>query len=206
LFREIEVLEEWSTYFREKKKPVLIHAAEGEILGKQSIDAFGKREIEVIIERIKPDTIIHGTKLTSEEISMLTEKNVAAVLCPRSNARFMTGFPPVKELLEEVTCALGTDNVFAVNNNLFEEMRYLFYRSLENKVMIDPEKLLLMATVNGGKAIKQPVGQLSEGFKASFLGLNLSTPQTMESENLFTKIVLRGDARNLAFQVVNGER
>ena len=52
----------------------------------------------------------------------------------------------------------------------------------------------------------EPVLQLSEGFKASFLGLNLSTPQTMESENLFTKIVLRGDARNIAFQIVNGEK
>ncbi|MHA1910633.1 MAG: amidohydrolase family protein [Candidatus Kariarchaeaceae archaeon] len=205
LFREIEVLEEWSTFFRKKKKPVLIHAAEGEMLGKQSFDTFRKREIEVIIERLKPDTIIHGTKLTLEEVSMLAENNIAAVLCPRSNARFMTGFPPIKELLEEVTCALGTDNVFAVNNNLFEEMRYLYYRSLEEKVMIDPKELLLMATVNGGKAIKQQVGQLSEGYKANFLGLNLSTPQTMESENLFTKIVLRGDARNIAFQIVNGK-
>ena len=91
-------------------------------------------------------------------------------------------------------------------NNLFEEMRYLYYRSLENKVMIDPKDLLLMATVNGGKAIKQQVGQLSEGFKATFLGLNLNTPQTRESENLFTKIVLRGDAGNIAFQIVNGKR
>ncbi|MCG3218050.1 MAG: amidohydrolase family protein, partial [Candidatus Heimdallarchaeota archaeon] len=171
LFREIEVLEEWSTFFKKKNKPVLIHAAEGEILGQQSFDTFGKREIEVIIERIKPDTIIHGTKLTSEEVSLLAEKNIATVLCPRSNARFMIGFPPVEELLEEVTCALGTDNVFAVNNNLFEEMRYLYYRSLEKKVMIDPKNLLLMATVNGGEAIKQPVGQLSVGYKVNMLGV-----------------------------------
>ncbi|MCG3219718.1 MAG: hypothetical protein KAR35_11935, partial [Candidatus Heimdallarchaeota archaeon] len=58
---------------------------------------------------------------------------------------------------------------------------------------------------NGGEAIKQPVGQLSEGYKVNMLGVNLSSPQTKGSENLYSKIVLRGDARNIAFQIVNGE-
>ena len=57
------------------------------------------------------DAVIHGTHLSDSDLELLAEKEVALILCPRSNLWHGLGIPPVREALSRLDLVgLGSDN------------------------------------------------------------------------------------------------
>ena len=70
-----------------------------------------------------PDDGFHRV-FRPREVVRVADQSVPIVTCPRANAVLGVGRPPVRELLDHATVALGTDNVMLNPPNMFREMAY----------------------------------------------------------------------------------
>jgi cytosine/adenosine deaminase-related metal-dependent hydrolase len=138
-------------------------------------------------------TIIHGNYLEASEIECLASSGAGVVYCPRSHAFFGHDSHPVADLLAAgVTVALGTDSL-ASNQSLsmLEELAFL----RRARPDLAPVDLLRMATVNGARALKLPVGDLRPGHGADLIAIQCPGTRSERDvlANLFageTKLVL----------------
>lgn len=119
-----------------------------------------------------PALLVHGVQFDDAAIRALARAGASVVLCPRSNARLGVGRAPVESYLcQGVNLALGTDSMASnASLSLWDEMEYA--RDVYGPA-IDPLQLLIMATVNGARALRidDRIGTLTEGKEASFLVL-----------------------------------
>ncbi|MEJ2277620.1 MAG: amidohydrolase family protein [Candidatus Lokiarchaeota archaeon] len=88
-----------------------------------------KRNLNLFNEILQDDLIdifVHGTQFQRYELERIKKKSL--ILCPRSNAYFGVGLPPINEIFDlKIPIALGTDNIMANSPNLFEELRFTYY-------------------------------------------------------------------------------
>jgi len=147
---------------REAGKPFAIHAGE--------VDAD---DINPAMD-LEPDHLVHMVHAESMHLERVEDSGTPVVVCPRSNLVTGVGLPPVPELLERTTVALGTDNVFLNSPSMFREMAFTV-----KLFDIDAPAVLRMATAAG----------------AELAGLNCGTITPGREARLF---VLDGDSDNLA--------
>ena len=89
-----------------------------------------------------------------------------------------SGFAPIPEMLDMgINVALGTDGAASNNNlNLFEEMHLaaIIHNGFRhNAVIMKPEQVLRMATVNGAKMQgRDDTGRLEVGKKADIIAVD----------------------------------
>ncbi len=163
------------------------------------------------------DVIVHGTQFQEEDLKKILKKKMALVLCPRSNAYFGVGFPPLTEVFKlKIPISLGTDNVMANNLDLFEELRYLYLISrnlanIKNKENLNAKELLKMVTINAAKNfhIEREIGSISEGKYANFFLINLKDPNffsnKLDKNNIYPLIVQRTKSENIIKTYIKGE-
>ena len=60
---------------------------------------------------LDPDLLVHMVHAEREHLERVAAESVAVAVCPRANAVLDVGTPPIRELLDRATVALGTDNV-----------------------------------------------------------------------------------------------
>ncbi|MER3602102.1 MAG: hypothetical protein C4339_05210 [Nitrososphaerota archaeon] len=165
-------LKELSSYVMARGALLALHAAEGRMTREASRALTGRDELERALE-LRPRFIVHGAALAPEEARLLAEGGVGLVLCPRSNASFGLGLPPLQELLEAgVKLGLGTDNVMVNEPDLFREMEFLSkaYRLQRASPRgPEPRALLKMATLGGAELLGLPSEGLEEGAPANLL-------------------------------------
>ncbi len=125
-----------------------------------------------------PTGAAHCVAVTPADMEILKRKGVTAIHNPTSNMKLGSGFAPVPELLDMgVNVALGTDGA-ASNNNLtmFEEMHLaaIIHNGFRhNAVIMQPEQVLRMATVNGAKMQgRDDTGRLEVGKKADIIAVD----------------------------------
>ncbi|PSP48693.1 nucleoside deaminase [Halobacteriales archaeon QH_7_69_31] len=147
---------------REAGKPFAIHAGE--------VDAD---DIDPAMD-LEPDHLVHMVHAESMHLERVEDSGTPVVVCPRSNLVTGVGLPPVPDLLERTTVALGTDNVFLNSPSMFREMAYT-----AKLFDVDAAEVLRMATAAG----------------AEIAGLNCGTISSGREARLF---VLDGDSDNLA--------
>jgi cytosine/adenosine deaminase-related metal-dependent hydrolase len=123
---------------------------------------------------LDPDFLVHMVHPESVHLDRLEDEAVPVVICPRSNLVTKVGVPPVRELLDRTTVALGTDNVFLNSPSMFREME--FTAKLAD---VSATEVLRMATRSG----------------AEIAGLNCGTIEPGREARL---VVLDGDSDNLA--------
>jgi cytosine/adenosine deaminase-related metal-dependent hydrolase len=126
-----------------------IHAAEYEKLQKDSVSKFGKTEVERAID-CGFDQLIHVTAPIKKDLDLIAKVNKSLVLCPRSNAMFANGFPPLFNIIKKgIKPLIGTDNIMINSPNMFRELEYTL-KSMRaiNKSFIDPKEVLKMSTSN----------------------------------------------------------
>ena len=147
----------------ERGKPFGIHAGERD---PDDIDgAFG----------YEPDFLVHMVHAREEDLARLEETGTPVVACPRCNLVIGVGKPPVEELVDATTVALGTDNVMLNVPSVWREMEFV-----SKHYDLPDEEVLRMATVNGARALGlEDTGTIEEGARARL-------------------VVLRGD-RSLAY-------
>lgn len=123
---------------------------------------------------LDPDFLVHLVHARERHLERIADSGIPAVVCPRSNLVTDVGLPPVEELAERTTVALGTDNVMLNSPSMFREME--FAAKLYD---VGAPEVLAMATRAG----------------AEIAGLNCGTIEAGRAARL---VVLDGDSDNLA--------
>jgi cytosine/adenosine deaminase-related metal-dependent hydrolase len=123
---------------------------------------------------LDPDFLVHMVHAEDLHLDRVADSEIPVVVCPRSNIVTDVGFPPIEELVERTTVALGTDNVFLNSPSMFREME--FAAKLAD---VPTREVLRMATINGADIAGLNCGLIEPGRDAALL-------------------VLDGDSNNLA--------
>ncbi|WP_336037762.1 amidohydrolase family protein [Halobacterium yunchengense] len=140
---------------RDAGKPFAIHAGE--------VDAS---DINPAID-LDPDLLVHMVHAESLHLDRVADNEIPVAVCPRSNLVTDVGLPPVEDLLERTSVALGTDNVMTNSPSMFREMAFA------SKLFdVDAPDVLRMATRAGAAAVGANCGVLEAGRDARVLVLD----------------------------------
>lgn len=185
-----EQLETMRTLADANRKYISIHALEGSRTPQNSSNTHDK-ELERILDILKADILIHLTKATREDLYSLNDAR-SVIFCPRANAYFGFGFPPLASFLKADLAplpALGTDNIMCNAANVLEEARYAAL-SIRSEMKINPTTFLKMISVNPAKIFNLKVGILELG-TTNCLALNLNSPRIKFSKDLKSALLFR---------------
>ena len=177
--------------------PIHIHIAEQIKEVEDSIQYLGARPVEWLYDNFQVNErwcLVHATHLDSKEIELMAKSHAVAGLCPTTEANLGDGIFPARSFLESGgRFGIGTDS--QVNVSVNGELRLLEYgqrlRDWERNVLASSEqasvgrRLFDAAAEGGAKALSQPIGKLSPGFRADIVVLDLDHPrlygQSLES-------------------------
>ncbi|MFX1282225.1 MAG: amidohydrolase family protein [Promethearchaeota archaeon] len=170
---------------------VATHVGEELQVIQESLDRFGLTDLQVALKYLNPDILIHLTKFDDNDlVEIPTSKFV--VFCPRSNAYFGLGFPPISYFLDKrYLIGLGTDNVMTIAPNILEELRWLVLRLKEQGIPISPIQALKFITINPSKALKILTGCVKENYWADLLVIDLQTNRTMFGKDPIMTLLFR---------------
>jgi len=115
----------------------------------------------------EPDFLVHMVHAREEDLTRLEETETPVVACPRCNLVIGVGKPPIEELVDATTVALGTDNVMLNVPSVWREMEFV-----SKHYDLRDEGVLRMATVNGARALGiKDTGTIEEGARARLVVL-----------------------------------
>lgn len=158
-----------------------IHLSETEKEQRECIERHGCTPAEWF-ERMGildvPTGAAHCVWVTDGDMEILKRHGVSVVHNPTSNMKLGSGFAPIPKLMERgINVALGTDGAASNNNlNMFEEMHLaaiLHNGYHRNPLLMKPEEVLKMATVNGARLQgRSDTGAIEIGKKADVVAVD----------------------------------
>ena len=158
-----------------------------------------------------PAAAAHCVCVTQEDMEIMKRKNVSAIHNPTSNMKLGSGFAPIPTMLERgINVALGTDGAASNNNlNMFEEMHLaaIIHNGYHNDaVIMKPETVLKMATVNGAKLQgRDDTGCLEVGKKADIIAVDFSRkPHMYPAFEPMAMLVYAAQASDVCMTMVDG--
>lgn len=202
-----EELKQISEKCKKNNKTVSVHASETEMERKIAREKYGLSDVKRAITVLEADVLVHLTHADEEDIKLLKGRSV--VCCPRSNAYFGVGFPPVEELVKAgANVCLGTDNVMVNSLDLFREMEFLgkTLRCKNGKNALHSKKIIEMVTVNPADTFNLDSGWIGEGRKADFTVLDLDAPNMRPVHNIYHSVVHRAKQENIKLVYINGRK
>ena len=116
---------------------------------------------------LDPDYLVHMVYPDELHLERVEDSEIPIVVCPRSNLVTGVGIPPVEELVERTTVALGTDNVMLNSPSMFREMEFA-----SKLTDLPAREVLRMATVNGADIAGLNYGEIETGREAKLLVLD----------------------------------
>lgn len=158
-----------------------------------------------------PDFLVHLTHTPRSELELVATNNIKAVCCPRANGILGDGLPDVAGWVAEgVDFAIGTDNMMFCAPDMFREMDYLsrMVRGYHhNPAVINHRKIFSAATIQGAKALKidQDLGSLAPEKEASFLVMNLDSPNFQFVNDVISAMVHRANTCDIRRIYIKGE-
>ena len=159
---------------RERGQPFAIHAGEAD-----PEDVDGGLDLE-------PDHLVHMVHPEPAQLDRLAAAGIPVVCCPRSNAVTGVGQPPIAELLERTSVALGTDNVMLNGPSMFREMAWTA------KLHDVPDvEVLRMATRAGAELAGRDAGVLEAGREAKLVVLDGASDNLAGTEDPVRSVVRR---------------
>ncbi len=114
-----------------------------------------------------PDLLVHMVHAESEHLRRVADQSVPVAVCPRANTVLDVGLPPLGDLLEHTTVALGTDNVMLNSPSMFREMAYT-----AKQFDVSARDVLQMATAAGAEVAGLDCGVVESGRRAALLVLD----------------------------------
>jgi len=162
------------TATRDAGKPFGIHAGEVD-----SSDLNGALDLD-------PDFLVHVVHPLAVHLERIDDSEVPVVVCPRSNLVTDVGVPPIRDLLDRTTVALGTDNVMLNSPSMFREME--FAAKLAD---VSAREVLAMATVNGAAVAGLDCGLIEPGRAARLLVLDGDSDNLAGAQNPVRAVVRR---------------
>ncbi|MEA2102198.1 MAG: amidohydrolase [Thermodesulfobacteriota bacterium] len=195
--------------------PIGLHLLETEQERNQLVEKFGKSPIVYLDENGYLDQhfiAFHGVWLDDEEIETLASRGAGIVHNPESNMKLASGIAPVPQMHEKgLLVGLGTDGC-ASNNNLdmFEEMDMaakLHKGSLLDPVVMDAQKVVQMATIEGAKClgIDEKTGSIEKGKKADIIMIDLDKPHLTPMYNPYSHLVYAVNGSDVDTVIINGK-
>jgi cytosine/adenosine deaminase-related metal-dependent hydrolase len=141
---------------------------------------------------LEPDFLVHMVHAGELHFERVADSETPVVVCPRSNLVTDVGLPPVRDLLDRTTVALGTDNVFLNSPSMFREME--FTAKLTEATTAE---VLRMATVNGAEIAGLNCGLVAEGRDASLLVLDGNSDNLAGVQDVRRAVVRRAGASDV---------
>jgi len=158
-----------------------------------------------------PTACAHCVAVTPEDMEILKRHNASPIHNPTSNMKLGSGFAPIPEMLDMgINVALGTDGAASNNNlNLFEEMHLaaIIHNGYRNDaVIMKPEQVLKMATVNGAKLQgRDDTGCLEVGKKADIIAIDFrGKPHLYPAFEPMAMLVYSAQATDVCMTMVDG--
>jgi cytosine/adenosine deaminase-related metal-dependent hydrolase len=135
---------------------------------------------------LNPDLLVHMVHAEQDHLQRVTEQSVPVAVCPRANTVLDVGTPPVRELLDHTTVALGTDNVMLNPPSMFREMAYTV-----KQFDVTAREVLRMATTAGADIVGLDCGVIAPGRRAALLVLDGDSDNLMGSVDPVQAVVRR---------------
>jgi cytosine/adenosine deaminase-related metal-dependent hydrolase len=142
---------------------------------------------------LEPDFLVHMVHAKKLHLQRLADNETPVVVCPRSNIVTDVGHPPIRDLLDRTTVALGTDNVMTNSPSMFREMEFA-----AKLFDVSALEVLQMATVNGADIAGLNCGLVAEGRDARLLVLNSDSDNLSGAENIVRAVVRRAGVSDVA--------
>ena len=161
-------------------KPFAIHAGEPD-----ATDIHPALDLD-------PDLLVHMVHAESEHLSRVAERDIPIAVCPRANLVLGVGSPPLRELLDNTTVALGTDNVMLNVPSMFREMAYT-----AKAFDVTPREVLEMATKAGATVADLNYGVVESGRDAKLLVLDGDSNNLAGYDDPIAAIVRRASAQDV---------
>ncbi|MFD1571920.1 amidohydrolase family protein [Halorubrum laminariae] len=149
---------------------------------------------------LDPDFLVHMVHAEPIHLDRLTDRDTPVAVCPRSNLVTNVGVPPIRDLVDRTTVALGTDNVMLDSPSMFREME--FAAKLAD---LPAREVLRMATVNGAEIAGLNRGVIAEGKDADLLVLDGDSDNLAGAHDLVRAIVRRAGEADVSRVVIGGE-
>ncbi|WP_276272272.1 amidohydrolase family protein [Haloarcula litorea] len=141
---------------------------------------------------LDPDFLVHMVHAEDLHLQRVADSEIPVAVCPRSNLVTGVGRPPVEELYERTTVALGTDNVFLNSPSMFREMAYT-----AKLYDLPARDVLRMATVNGAELAGLDCGLIEAGRPASVLVLDGDSDNLAGAHNPVRAVVRRAETADV---------
>jgi len=141
---------------------------------------------------LDPHFLVHVVHPEPYHLDRIEEADVPVVVCPRSNAVTDVGLPPVADLVERTTVALGTDNVFTNGPSMFREMEFVAKVS-----DLDARTVLRMATAAGAEIAGLDWGVIEPGRPAKLQVLDGGSDNLANTRDPVRAIVHRAETRDV---------
>jgi len=146
---------------------------------------------------LKPDLLVHMVHAGREHLDRVAEQSVPVVACPRANAVLDVGRPPIRELLDHTTVALGTDNVMLNPPNMFREMAHT-----ATHFDVSAREVLRMATTAGADIAGLDCGIIEPGRRAALTVLDGDSDNVAGSVDPVEAVVRRANPLDVERVVV----
>ncbi|MCR5289552.1 MAG: amidohydrolase [Treponema sp.] len=129
--------------------------------------------------------------------------------CAVSNAKAAKGVAPIDAMIKHgIPVTLGTDGPSSGNTlDMFTQMKsavILQKNLLQDRSAMSAKEIVKLATSNGGKVLKAPIGQLKAGYKADILVLETRMPNMIPIHDIYAVIVYSAQAQNVKHLWING--
>ncbi|RLM89796.1 nucleoside deaminase [Halobellus sp. Atlit-38R] len=146
---------------------------------------------------LDPDFLVHMVHPEPLHYERLADNDIPVVVCPRSNLVTGVGVPPIRELTERTTVALGTDNVMLNSPSMFREME--FAAKLAD---VSASEVLQMATVNGAEIAGLNYGVIEPDREAKLLVLDGDSDNLAGAQDVVRAVVRRAGAADVRDVIV----
>lgn len=184
-----------------------IHCAETKDSYKRSLEISGVSEPKRAL-LLRPRFLVHMTYATKSDVASVSSKGVGIVVCPRANATLAEGIPNV-QMMKNAGCkiALGTDNVMINSPDMFKEMDFVWKSAMGvSKSFVDVTEVLKMATVNGGKVIREPrIGVIQENAFADLVFFDKDSLEIDPVNHPAASVVHRATESSIKSVMVGGK-
>jgi cytosine/adenosine deaminase-related metal-dependent hydrolase len=149
---------------------------------------------------LEPDFLVHMVHAAELHFERLADNGTPVVVCPRSNVVTDVGTPPLRQLLDTTTVALGTDNVMTNSPSMFREMAFA-----AKLFDVTATEVLRMATVNGADIAGLNCGLVAEGRAARLLVLDGDSDNLGGAADVVRAVVRRAGSSDVSDVVFPGD-
>jgi len=188
------------------KKLLAIHAAESKETVEFAKVNTGRSEVDRIMEHLRPDFVVHMTKATEDEISLVAKGGTGIIVCPRANGVLGAGIPRVGQMLKQnCLVAVGTDNVMLNSPDILRELDYIWKASRATEgEMLRAQEVLKMATINAAQILRLNTGCIEAGRAADLIFIDKKHVDLYPMHDPYASIVHRLSQSSITGVMIDG--